>query len=308
MFEIKKFKSFEEFYKEILSYSCDFFHSQNKYIYRGTFGDYKLLPKALRDKEAEKRTYKEQQDYELEYLNKFIKYSNDNGLKVPNDVMDNDGKLEDLRGEIWLPDKYEELAALAQHYGLPTRLLDWSFDIFVSLYFASINAIKAKHKGDEKVCENDKEISNDLIIWACRLDAKNCKAEKGNLCNPLRFTIPSYYNNPNLNAQKGILTAWKRKSENLEQLIEIKSLENLFEENFTRVQDTIFYKFVLPIECCFDMFDYAEKHNYNAARLFPGYEGIKKYIYEKEMRDKLYAPKQFSMNLQNDVTIKIKPL
>jgi hypothetical protein len=32
--------------------------------------------------------------------------------------------------------KYEDLTAIAQHYGIPTRMLDWSKDYLVSLYFA----------------------------------------------------------------------------------------------------------------------------------------------------------------------------
>ena len=32
--------------------------------------------------------------------------------------------------------KYEDLTAIAQHYGIPTRMLDWSKDYLVSLFFA----------------------------------------------------------------------------------------------------------------------------------------------------------------------------
>lgn len=48
-------------------------------------------------------------------------------------------------GEKWLPENFLELAALAQHYGLSTRLIDWSKDIYTSLYFASSGALHSDY-------------------------------------------------------------------------------------------------------------------------------------------------------------------
>ncbi|MCL0113594.1 FRG domain-containing protein, partial [Klebsiella pneumoniae] len=77
-------------------------------------------------------------------LRDFYKLADNHGLKVPN--------VEKLRNSLigrydynftqqgrieWLSQDILEVAALAQHYGIPTRLLDWSYDPFVSSYFAA---------------------------------------------------------------------------------------------------------------------------------------------------------------------------
>lgn len=36
----------------------------------------------------------------------------------------------------WPNEKFREVISLAQHYGLPTRFLDWSYDYKSALYFA----------------------------------------------------------------------------------------------------------------------------------------------------------------------------
>ena len=36
----------------------------------------------------------------------------------------------------WHNEKFREVISLAQHYGLPTRFPDWSYDYKSALYFA----------------------------------------------------------------------------------------------------------------------------------------------------------------------------
>lgn len=54
------------------------------------------------------------------------------------------------RGEIDEPESVWHLLAIAQHYGLPTRLLDWSFSPLVATYFAV----------------RDGDTDHDAAIWA----------------------------------------------------------------------------------------------------------------------------------------------
>lgn len=179
-----------------------------------------------------------------------------------------------------MPNDVLDLAALAQHYGLPTRLIDWSRDIYTSLYFASSGALYAS---------NDK--SQFMVLYV--LDTYTIDYLRVSNKIPIRLIVPEHYKNPNVNFQRGVLSAWEYKSKQpLEEdanssYVNRQSLETLMQEYIdknnitwgfpdTATQEPIIYKFYIPINMSLQIYDYIKKLGYGADRLFNGYEGVSK--------------------------------
>ncbi|HFF5449599.1 TPA: FRG domain-containing protein, partial [Acinetobacter baumannii] len=125
----------------------------NNFLYRGiSDSNHDLSPTLFRIEQYKELNHKDFIRKEFNILKKFIESCDFANTQIPNDsfklreIFKNENKFLTTyfsENEGTLSEDLYELAAFAQHYGVPTRLLDWSYHPLVSLYFASIGAIKS---------------------------------------------------------------------------------------------------------------------------------------------------------------------
>lgn len=188
------------------------------------------------------------------------------GLTVPG-VSDID-KLERLTetGSIRFFDFDLSLVALAQHYRLPTRLLDWTSSAQIAAYFAASEAARDLDNGRAKPTDR-------LAVWALRkslLPSFRCGliGKSG-----LALVRPDNSVNLNMVAQRGafLLTLEDVRYDALSKPPDyLSNLQDLADP----ISDHCLLEFTLPTEKCFDLLHLLRCAGIAASTVFPGYAGV----------------------------------
>ena len=294
-----RYEKMEEFIQSI-NYGGELYNifKEGNFVFRGHASDkYVLVPSALRPQSHDwfcrlVLSSKQKEDLERiqmssEYnlLRRFYKSCDRRGLLIPyierirqtfHEKLDIDTML---RSEYWLPQDLWEIAALAQHYGVPTRLLDWTYDRNTALYFSIEDQLEGKSLPDGTM---------HIVLWALNIDPI---VTAPNLGLPLRLVQPIYHGNPNLAAQQGMFTLWQtKKVVNLENgkveidhktLTNRKPLDELLQEYATvsgNHTKPYLYKVELPISEGKSLYHYLHAIGYDASRIYPGYYGATKAV------------------------------
>lgn len=283
---------FADLYNEFQPFKdCKYSKLLQTCVFRGESSlKYKLLPSILCETERskwlncsfiaphyDKNLLSTQIFLELVILKKFYDFSNKQGLSLPKiPLIHHDEMMLMLSANFskWLPEEWVELAALAQHYGTPTRLLDWSFNFKTALYFMACSACK-------KIKSGSAQSDDKMVLWALNkrhIDILNyTKDHNTDLC----FTIPAYALNPNIQAQQGVLTFWKSNFCKFESSVSlsIKPLDELI-STIEGASEPLLYKFEIPISDCFAILTLLSIDGVNSSTIFPGFSGVSKALYD----------------------------
>ncbi|MEV8215817.1 MULTISPECIES: FRG domain-containing protein [Bacteria] len=163
------------------------------------------------------------------------------------------GKFNNCSGD-WFSDDFFELAVFAQHYGVPTRLLDWTKNPFVASYFACSYALSSGYHEDKKIS-----------IWVL-----NSAELTGELKDVLEVLEPPKGINQHISHQQGVLTYTIAREEILQKFGFRPKLQDILEHynsSHRLLKINIDFKEVIRL------FDFCNYHNFNACHLFRGAYG-----------------------------------
>lgn len=168
------------------------FNYRSRWVFRGQAqSDWGLLPKLSRELIVNNNTIKNLYDAELTILSYFVNDCRESGLELPIDNKNHyDISLLTFSEQLYV-------SSVGQHYGLPTRLLDWTRNRYNSLFFALDLINKSLYS----------ENSN-LAIWC--LDSDLFLGDLHMKIEGKKYSFntfyPQFYKNKNLISQSGLFT------------------------------------------------------------------------------------------------------
>jgi len=165
--------------------------------------------------------------------------------------------------------------ALAQHHGLPTRLLDWSFSPYVALHFATVN--RAEWKSDAMIwCVDCVKIKNYLPTKLQRLlkreDSDVLTVEMLDEVAPTLAALDAL-------SKKPFVAFFEPPSlddriMNQAALLSVTSRADLSVSRWLYEHEELFHRIVIPAKLKQEIRDKLDQANINERILFPGLDGL----------------------------------
>jgi hypothetical protein len=223
----------------------------------------------------------------MSVLIQFFHIADKRGLILPDDSQELRGKLGTLMsdwGDASPLDWGERLervtaalsvTALAQHYGIPTRLLDWTMQSLSAAFFAAEDALKHA---------NEYEPSSLLVVWAFYFPLLGKRDELHQRTDPIRIVTAPSATNPNLKAQQGVFTLlhphYTMEAESkylpMEQMLEDRAKKaNPDRSDADKlIVGCKLQKFTLPVSEASPLLRLLAKLDITPSSIYPGYQSI----------------------------------
>jgi hypothetical protein len=298
-YELVKCESADEFVEAISPTARQF--RNGDWIFRGQGRDLPLIPTAYREdrmppmqsRPFNRWTNWAQARAELKFLRRFYKIADRAGLSIPEDSYDVrttlatiDRERDDFVRE-WPPGRLLALLALAQHHGVPTRLLDWSHSPWVAAYFAAETVLR---------CSESELPECEIIVWAFDSSVgvivpADSDTEEDEVVTRRKAVVEvvttPYGGNRNLAAQRGVHLLYRLvEAPRPLDVVRRESFDDALQNAHVEAMDDYekaLYKFVLPATEAANLLRRLAKHGATGATLFPGFDGVVRAMREEDL-------------------------
>ena len=278
---------------------------QHQWIYRGqNDADWELIPALFREKAMFPVAL-----YEIMLISDFVRYSNFNGLPLPsssgnytfyhkNPKVISQSGVDDPYGDRLQYDFTHPVFAIAQHSGVPTRLMDFTYDPNVAAYFACETSNladtlgfseRAKSSYFEEIMQAwaggrepnwilaeysrrwdsiSRRVPKELAVWAVQIDGMHFKTS-------LRLLDHSYTDILNLQVQKGVFV-WNSDRYEWNEI----PWRPFTDELAKLITDEGIFRFTLPYERLEDLRRLLSRRGYIPASMNPSYASTGRTVVE----------------------------
>jgi hypothetical protein len=274
------------------------FGGAENYIYRGVRSEkFDLIPSAFRAQSEllfmgryvrpPLNLVVQQCAAELATLRRFVEIAARQGVRLPEDSITLRTELERweelLADEAigtgapveWPPSMFYSLIALAQHYQVPTRALDWSASALTAAYFAATTA--------------DPGCDDHLAVWVFsrateRFDRFLARRESAtNERRPLILFTTAGADNDNLRAQRGLFMIYSQAVERHDQVFLPIKYDDLLLSSLPMIGDAaVIYKVTVQAHAAPVVVAALASAGVTAAALFPGLWGAARQFHEEK--------------------------
>lgn len=217
-------------------------------------------------------------------IHRFLLALDQQGLPLPGEAatrwMSFGDMFSDLAGarsrKEWPPAQLAPLFALAQHHGIPTRLLDWTERPYVAAYFAALGGAELLSRGASP---------NDMIaVWGLEYPRARAILMKDLMTQSqpsLQLVRAPRHSNPNLRAQEGVFTVLMDTTRGSDDKAASLALDEIVVQRFRERFDEgkplvppVLRKFELPLSETGKLLRLLADEGVSGTHLYPGVDGV----------------------------------